>query len=199
MFRLRSASLNRMTRRPAVLVSVAAFIVLAACGGGSKSSNQPAASNASAGGGQAAVANVSTGGKLDPCKLMTSADVAAAVGKVKGNAIPNDNPQFGGSRCYYDAEGVPNGVTLGVYQSGNKTSRGTTVDAAAFYKSEKDSYSPDGEPQAGLGDDAYWIPKGLSLRVLKKNTYVTLTVGVDDPAMSLQKAKDLMLKLLAKF
>jgi len=70
MLRLHSASQYRIPRRLAVLVSLAAFIVLAACGGGSKSSNQPAVSNASTGVGQAAVANVSTAGKLDPSGLV---------------------------------------------------------------------------------------------------------------------------------
>ena len=154
--------------------------------------------------------------RIDPCSLLTSADIAAIQGEPVQQAKPSNQPGTGllMLQCLFHTTTPSKSVSLAVAAPSAVSPRAfwrkqfhTGQDAAkqdAAKEKEKKSGAERKEQEeeestrprviAGLGEEAYWVggPIAGALYVLKGNTFLRISVGgVREEPARIEKSKAL--------
>jgi hypothetical protein len=154
--------------------------------------------------------------RIDPCSLLTSADVAAVQGEPVEQTKPSNQPGTGllMLQCLFLTATPTKSVSLAVAAPSAVSPRAfwrkqfhTGQDAAKekdSAKAEKKSVAERKEQEeeestrpraiAGLGEEAYWVggPIAGALYVLKGNTFLRISVGgIREESTRIEKSKAL--------
>lgn len=153
--------------------------------------------------------------KIDPCSLLTGADVAAVQGELVEQAKPSNQPGTGllMLQCLFRTTTPTKSVSLAVaapsamsprafwrkqFHPGNDTAKendsaGAEKKAVAERK-EQEEESTRPRAVAGLGEEAYWVggPIAGALYVLQGKTFLRISVGgIRDESVRIEKSKTL--------
>lgn len=169
--------------------------------------------------------SVTTGLKIDSCKMLTSDELKAVLGEPLKETKASDRADggFNVSQCFYALPTFTKSVSLSVTSAGSRNIRDyweetfhrEEAEKERERKAEKDKAGKDQKeprtekkekehpPQkvAGTGDEAFWIgsPIGGALYVLKKDIFFRISIGgSDDQKTMLNKSKALATKILAR-
>jgi len=154
--------------------------------------------------------------KIDPCALLTSAEVAAVQGEPVQQARPSSQPGTGllMLQCLFHTTTPTKSVSLAVaapspmsprafwrkqFHQGQeavkeKDSAGAKKKSVAEGKEQEEEESTRPRAVAGLGEEAYWVggPIAGALYVLKGNTFLRISVGgVREESARMEKSKAL--------
>jgi hypothetical protein len=155
------------------------------------------------------VATVPSKQALDPCSLLTSADVQAVQGEPVKHTQPGLVPSGGMmlSQCLFQTETASKSVTVAIAMP--NSSNAMAVSPRDFWRRQfhssgreksagKDAHEREEENQArpisGLGQEAYWIgnPMVGALYVLHGNKFLRISIGgVRDESARIEKSKAL--------
>jgi hypothetical protein len=153
--------------------------------------------------------------RIDPCSLLTSAEIAAVQGEPVEQTKPSDQPGTGLRmlQCLFRTTTPTRSVSLAIaapsasprafwrkqFHPGQSTAKEKDSD-----KTEKKSVAGRGEQEeeestrpraiAGLGEEAYWVggPIAGALYVLKGNTFLRISVGgIREEPVRIEKSKAL--------
>jgi hypothetical protein len=138
--------------------------------------------------------------------LLTSKEIEAIQGAPLKDTKSSANSQgdLTVSQCYFLLPTAADSIVVTVTQKGDgSNSRDPKQSWEGIFHGEKEkprtreeeeSKSAPPEKVAGLGDEAFWVPKrfGGRLYALKGNIYISISVGgPGDQATKLQKSKSL--------
>ena len=154
--------------------------------------------------------------RIDPCSLLTSADVAAVQGEPVEQTKPSNQPGTGllMLQCLFRTTTPTKSVSLAVaapsamsprafwrkqFHPGQdatkeKDSGGAEKKAVAQRKEQEEEESTRPRAIAGLGEEAYWVggPIAGALYVLKGNTFLRISVGgIREEPARIEKSKAL--------
>ena len=154
--------------------------------------------------------------KIDPCSLLTSAEVAAVQGEPVEQTKPSNQPGTGllMLQCLFLTATPTKSVSLAIAAPSAMSPRAfwrkqfhTGRDAAkekdsaraekkpvAERKEQEEEESTQPRAIAGLGDEAYWVggPIAGALYVLKGNTFLRISVGgIREESARIEKSKAL--------
>ena len=154
--------------------------------------------------------------RIDPCSLLTSAEVAAVQGEPVQQTKLSDQPGTGllMLQCLFRTTTPTKSVSLAVatpsamsprafwrkqFHPGQdaakeKKSAGTEKKSVVERKEQQEEESTRPRAIAGLGEDAYWVggPIAGALYVLKGNTFLRLSVGgIREESVRIEKSKAL--------
>jgi hypothetical protein len=164
-------------------------------------------------------------GKVDPCSLITKAEVQAIQGSPVKDTKPSEqfDDHFRLTQCFYTTEVFNKSVSLAMTER-NPTSA-SARDPKDFWKDTFGRYeetmrkrSEDDEEKKqslneqeergrppkkieGLGDSAWWTANrtGGAIYVLKKNAFIRISVGGPDPEEEkIERSKKLAAKALSR-
>jgi hypothetical protein len=153
--------------------------------------------------------------RIDPCSLLTSADIAAVQGEPVEQTKPSDQPGTGllMLQCLFRTTTPTKSVSLAVAapsamsprafwrkqfhpgQNATKekdSARAEKKSVAERKEQEEESTRP--RAIAGLGEEAYWVggPIAGALYVLKGNTFLRISVGgIREESARIEKSKAL--------
>jgi len=153
--------------------------------------------------------------RIDPCSLLTSADIAAVQGEPVEQTKPSDQPGTGllMLQCLFRTTTPTKSVSLAVAapsamsprafwrkqfhpgQDATKekdSARAEKKSVAERKEQEEESTRP--RAIAGLGEEAYWVggPIAGALYVLKGNTFLRISVGgIREESARIEKSKAL--------
>ncbi len=167
---------------------------------------------------------------MDACQLLTREEIQAVQGSPITGTVPSGRSDAGirVSQCYFAAEQSNKSVSLTVTQSdvsnadknrikdlwkqtfgrehgdekesaANKEKRESLREQSREKEEEK---GPPPKKIEGVGDEAYWVGSrvGGALYVLKKDTYIRVSVGgPDDEKGKIDKSKALAEKAIDRF
>ena len=182
-------------RRKQVVAALAVVTALAlsACGGGSKSSGDKNSDQASATTAAASASGTQTSATIDPCTLLTQAELAAAFGGTEFGAGEktdhSDKPQ-GGSQCTWASTSETPAKTFSVSFVSDATiaeslrKAGQTASKLYYDSASLAKQGSDYELISGLGDQAF--RSGSRLVVLRGDvqlSFMTL-LGTSDEAIA---------------
>ena len=154
--------------------------------------------------------------RLDPCSLLTSAEVAAVQGEPVQQTKPSDQPGTGllMLQCLFRTTTPTKSVSLAVaapsamlprafwrkqFHPGQnaakeKDSGEAEKKSVAGHKEREEEESTRPRVIAGLGEEAYWVggPIAGALYVLKGNTFLRISVGgIREEPVRIEKSKAL--------
>jgi len=154
--------------------------------------------------------------RIDPCSLLTSAEVAAVQGEPVQQTKPSNQPGTGllMLQCLFHTTRPTKSVSLAVaapasmsprafwrkqFHPGQdaakeKDSAGAEKKSAIERKEQEEEESTKPRVIAGLGDEAYWVggPIAGALYVLKGNTFLRISVGgIREEPVRIEKSKAL--------
>jgi hypothetical protein len=154
--------------------------------------------------------------RIDPCSLLTSADVAAVQGEPVEQTKPSDQPGTGllMLQCLFRTTTPTKSVSLAVaapsaisprafwrkqFHPGQdaekeKDSGKAEKKSVAERKEQEEDESSRPRTIAGLGEEAYWVggPIAGALYVLKGNTFLRISVGgIREEPVRIEKTKAL--------
>ena len=154
--------------------------------------------------------------RIDPCSLLTSADVAAVQGEPVEQTKPSDQPGTGllMLQCLFRTTTPTKSVSLTVaapsamsprafwrkqFHPGQdavkeKDSARAEKKSVAERKEQEEEESTRPRAIAGLGEEAYWVggPIAGALYVLKGNTFLRISVGgIREESTRIEKSKAL--------
>lgn len=154
--------------------------------------------------------------RIDPCSLLTSAEVAAVQGEPVQQTKPSDQPGTGllMLQCLFRTATPTKSVSLAVAAPSamsprafwqkqfhtrqgaakEKDSAGAEKKSVAERKEQEEEESTRPRVIAGLGDEAYWVggPIAGALYVLKGNTFLRISVGgIREEPTRIEKSKAL--------
>jgi hypothetical protein len=154
--------------------------------------------------------------RIDPCSLLTSADVAAVQGEPVQQTKPSNQPGTGllMLQCLFLTATPTKSVSLAVAAPSAVSPRAfwrkqfhTGQDAAkekdsaraekksvAERKEQEEEESTQPRAIAGLGEEAYWVggPIAGALYVLKGNTFLRISIGgIREESVRIEKSKAL--------
>lgn len=154
--------------------------------------------------------------RIDPCSLLTSAEIAAVQGEPVQQAKPSDQPGTGllMLQCLFRTTTPTKSVSLAVAAPSAMSPRAfwrkqfhpgqDTAKEKDPAKAEKKSVAESKEREeeegtrpraiAGLGEEAYWVggPIAGALYVLKGNTFLRISVGgIREESARIEKSKAL--------
>lgn len=116
---------------------------------------------------------------IDPCSLITKEEAREAMG------VPISDPIRDGGRCTYrEIDPYTGGllscnIEVSVYCGANAARRYREVKALVYKAAkQRDYYSEGVQDVAGIGDDAYWIPRHSELRVLTESAQITVSTSL---------------------
>jgi len=127
---------------------------------------------------QSAPAQSQSSAPVDACTLLTKTDLQAIVGKPVLDGMPDQAAEL--ATCAYGNPSAPQVggrptdvlVTLGVFTGAQPSQAKGAFDIAKKNAAEVDTVS-------GIGDEAFWDKYVRSLRVVKGNHLVDVSVGAD--------------------
>jgi len=154
---------------------------------------------------------------IDPCSLLTSADIAAIQGETVQQAKPSNQPGTGllMLQCLFHTTTPSKSVSLAIAAPSaisprafwrkqfhaakqdaarEKGSAGAEKKSVAERKEQEEEESTRPRVIAGLGEEAYWVggPIAGALYVLKGNTFLRISVGgIREEAARIEKSKAL--------
>ncbi len=195
----------RTSTLPLLLCSTLVALSAACSSGSTAPANRSATQAAAAGGSQATNAGDAklTNGNVDPCAVLTKADVEAVMGEPSGEPnLARPGPPLGQVICTYGAaaQTVVKGVQLSVVRTQSMTDqmRKQGYSARRLYEDGKLAF-PTRQPVAGVGDDAY--QSGHQIQAVQGGTQFTVgftagtgVTGMDDATL-VALAKKLSAKL----
>jgi len=153
--------------------------------------------------------------RIDPCSLLTSAEVAAVQGEPVQQTKPSNQPGTGllMLQCLFHTTTPTKSVSLAVaapssmsprafwrkqFHRGEaakeKGSAGAEKKSVAGRKEQEEEESSRPRVIAGLGEEAYWVggPIAGALYVLKGNTFLRISVGgIREEPARIEKSKAL--------
>jgi len=154
--------------------------------------------------------------KIDPCSLLTSADVAAVQGEPVQQTKPSNQPGMGllMLQCLFRTTTPTKSVSLAVaapsamsprafwrkqFHTGHeaakeKDSAKIAKKSVVEHKEQEEEESMRPRAIAGLGEEAYWVggPIAGALYVLKGNTFLRISVGgIREEPARIEKSKAL--------
>jgi len=153
-----------------------------------------------------ALAAPALAGDLKPCSLITKDEAAAILGEpVKDARTGKAVGMAAGEKCvYYTAAPLAKRGGVGVVQlmvfSKETMKGGMFASPADYYARLQKAGSKAGAPLeeiAGLGDKAYWNPKGDTLHILAKGAYLQLKVN-DLKKISVQGGRDKLSQMISQ-
>jgi len=161
-------------------------------------------------------ADAATQSRIDPCSLLTSADVAAVQGEPVQQTKPSNQPGTGllMLQCLFRTTTPTRSVSLAIaapsalsprafwrkqFHPGQSTAKEKDSDKAekksvAGRKDQEEEESTRPRAIAGLGEEAYWVggPIAGALYVLKGNTFLRISVGgIREEPARIEKSKAL--------
>ena len=154
--------------------------------------------------------------RIDPCSLLTSAEVAAVQGEPVQQTKPSNQPGTGllMLQCLFRTTTPTKSVSLAVaapsamsprafwrkqFRPGQdaakeRDSAGAEKKSVADRKEQEEEESTRPRVIAGLGEEAYWVggPIAGALYVLKGNTFLRISVGgIREESVRIEKSKAL--------
>jgi hypothetical protein len=159
--------------------------------------------------------------RIDPCSLLTSAEVAAVQGEPVQQTKPSNQPGTGllMLQCLFHTTTPTKSVSLAVaspsgmsprafwrkqFHSGQNSAKEAAAKEKGSAQAEKKSVAERKEQEeeestrprviAGLGEEAYWVggPIAGALYVLKGNTFLRISVGgIREEPARIEKSKAL--------
>ena len=201
--------------RVLALFSLSSCLLVAACGGGGEeaaSSQQQGTTRTDQQGGTQQPAPQSRQ-RIDPCALVTKADVQPVLGEPAGDPQTTDQVVGSGDRsllmvqCYYpvaaqtSVQAALKNVSIQVVQK--DPAKATRAEPKQFWETARSGASQSGQrvdDVSGLGDGAYWVTGAGSrqgvLWVVKNDVVIVIYVQGDPP--SLDAARGLTQKALSR-
>ncbi|MCL4441425.1 MAG: DUF3558 domain-containing protein [Firmicutes bacterium] len=172
------------TKHCLALLMFCVLLLAAGCGGSGK---------AGAPQGDAGGAKETARGLVDPCALLTRAEVEAALGEqVKEPEFKDSKNPLGQKLCFYApvSEKADRFIQLSVVQNGGmaKNLREQGYNVEQLYRDTKKNFA-DATPVPGIGDEAFWGTSGL--HILKGNVYLNISPGNTSKPENLELAKRL--------
>lgn len=155
----------------------------------------------------------STRPAMDACALLTSQEIESVLGEPVKLTTPTakSSGRFETSQCYFTLPNVANSAVLTLVQKGNGSG---ARDPKEFWREtfagdreigrDREEKETKSKPQKidGLGEEAFWSgsPVGGALYVLKRNSYIRISVGGGgDQASKIQKCRSLAESVLKHF
>jgi len=154
--------------------------------------------------------------RIDPCGLLTSAEIAAVQGEPVQQTMPSDQPGTGLRmlQCLFRTTTPTKSVSVAVAAPSamsprafwrkqfhpdqeaakEKHSGGAEEKSVAERKEREEEESTRPRAIAGLGEEAYWVggPIAGALYVLKGNTFLRISVGgIREEPIRIEKSKAL--------
>ena len=130
----------------------------------------------------------STGGNLDICSLVTTADVEAVLGQSVISVTPGSEPDAASGATLYSCTYLGNGIAL-IISSADIGSAQTASDMMDTQFETMKSYQPDTilVEESGVGDKIFWTVRenAVAYNVLKGSHLIGVAIGgsIGDPAL----------------
>ena len=182
----------------APLAMLSAALLLSACGGGNTSTGdktQPAAKAATAATTRTSptpTAQASpTGAEIDPCALVTRAEVEAAVGATVLDPKPERLANLASCSFHDPAAPIFSLASVNVFAAASES------DAQEIFDLAKGN-AADVQEVDGLGDDAYWDDILGTLQVLEGTYEISVDVASGEGADQRRAAEDIAARALSR-
>ena len=177
----------------APLAMLSALLLLSACGGGGTTSTgektQPPAKNATAA--TTRTSSTPAGAEIDPCALVTKAEIEVAVGTAVLD--PKLERLANLASCSFNDPAAPiiTAVSVNVFVAASES------DAREIFDLAKRN-AADVQEVDGLGDDAYWDDILGTLQVLQGTYELSIDVTSSEGADQKRAAEDIAAKALSR-
>jgi hypothetical protein len=148
--------------------------------------------------------------KIDPCGLLTKAEIEAVQQSPVRETKPSEHPEGGLliSQCFYSTADFSKSVAVTVTQP-DPENRGTNTPRDFWSETFNEHREERGEEREravpprkidNLGDEAYWTSGiGAALYLLKGDAFIRIAVGASGSEESrLEKARSLAAKALTR-
>ncbi|MCP4600161.1 MAG: hypothetical protein GY847_06435 [Proteobacteria bacterium] len=121
--------------------------------------------------------------EIDPCTLLTKADVESVLGEAVGDGRERDTISPAGKRCTYATKEIATlkEATLTIHSTEDIIAEGIFDSAEDVYNRQKNAVldSDHGQERfqevTGFGEDACWVDG--TLRILQDDRYITIEVS----------------------